>query len=97
MPLVRRINFQILGVKRLKFTTSTIYHVNTCMVWKYTLYATYMKLEQAWIVFKLHEKMLDNLPRGGGLPYKNDRDARRKVSKKPLIGTRILISGRSPN
>ena len=33
----------------------------------------------------------------GGLSYKNDGGARRKFLKEPLKGTRISISGRSPN
>ena len=41
---------------------------------------------------------ITNSPRGGGvLAYKNDWSARRKCSRTPLKGTRILFYGRVPN
>ena len=36
-------------------------------------------------------------PVGGVLPYKSDGGARRKISRTPLQGTRILFYGRVPN
>ena len=32
-----------------------------------------------------------------GLPYKNDRSARRRISKKPLKGTKIVFNERGPD
>ena len=36
-------------------------------------------------------------PVGGLIPYKSDGGARRKISRTPLKGTRILFYGRVPN
>ena len=36
-------------------------------------------------------------PGGGGTPYKSDGGARRKISRTPLKGTRVLFYGRVSN
>ena len=48
-----------------------------------------------WKVFELFE--VEEVPDGGLLPYKSDEGARRKISRTPLKGDRILFHGRVPN
>ena len=46
-------------------------------------------------MFELFE--VEEVPDGGLLPYKSDESARRKISRTPLKGDRILFHGRVPN
>ena len=57
--------------------------------WQFTVY--HHPVETVWMAKNVCGS------RGGVLPYKSDGGARRKISRTPLKGTRILFYGRVPN